>query len=65
MPFRITTALRATGLFVLLLVLLVPLAASAAPPPIEIQFLNVSDWHAPLEPLPGNIGGAAAIAAYW
>jgi 2',3'-cyclic-nucleotide 2'-phosphodiesterase (5'-nucleotidase family) len=65
MRLRITATLRTAGLFVLLLVLLVPLAASAAPPPIEIQFLNVSDWHAQLEPLPGNIGGAAAIAAYW
>ncbi|MBI4674364.1 MAG: 5'-nucleotidase C-terminal domain-containing protein [Chloroflexi bacterium] len=63
---RIPFVLRVAALFAMLLVLLVPLAAAAAPPPpVEIQFLNVSDWHAQLEPLAGNIGGAAALAAYW
>ncbi len=37
--------------------------------PIDIQFLNVSDWHAQLDPLfefPSSFfGGAAELAAYW
>ena len=37
--------------------------------PIDIQFLNVSDWHAQLDPLfvfgEGTFGGAAELAAYW
>ena len=34
----------------------------------EIQILNVSDWHAQLDPLVVNnvpIGGAAALSSYW
>jgi len=38
-------------------------------PPVTIQFLNVSDWHGQIPPLAvtgvGNVGGSAAIAAYW
>jgi 5'-nucleotidase len=30
----------------------------------EIQILNVSDWHAQLDPLNG-VGGAAALSTYW
>ena len=37
--------------------------------PIDIQFLNLSDWHAQLDPLfvfgEGTFGGAAELAAYW
>jgi 5'-nucleotidase len=37
--------------------------------PVEIQLLNVSDWHAQIDPISvtglGNVGGAAQIAAYW
>ena len=37
--------------------------------PIDIQFLNVSDWHAQLDPLfvfgEGTFGGAAELKAYW
>ena len=37
--------------------------------PVDIQFLNVSDWHAQLDPLfvfgEGTFGGAAELAAYW
>lgn len=47
-------------------------AVSLAAPsrtPVEIQLLNVSDWHAQLDPTnvvgQGDIGGAAAISAYW
>jgi 5'-nucleotidase len=36
---------------------------------IPVQFLNVSDWHAQLDPLPvtgvGDVGGAAQISSYW
>ncbi len=54
-----------------LAVLLSPLtsAAAARQPPIDIQFLSVSDWHGQLDPLSvsgvGNVGGAAVISAYW
>lgn len=41
----------------------------AARPPVEIQFLTVSDWHAQLDPLSirgvGDVGGAAVLSAYW
>lgn len=39
--------------------------------PVELTFLNISDWHAQLDPLPNPvagqpaIGGAAVISAYW
>jgi 2',3'-cyclic-nucleotide 2'-phosphodiesterase (5'-nucleotidase family) len=37
--------------------------------PVELQFLNVSDWHAQLDPLPvsgiGDVGGAAVLSSYW
>lgn len=37
--------------------------------PVTIQFLNVSDWHAQLDPLDvfgvGLVGGAPALASYW
>ena len=36
--------------------------------PVELQFLNVSDWHGQLDPLvvgTSQVGGAAAISAYW
>ena len=47
--------------------------ADARPPssrdPVTIQFLNVSDWHGQLDPLSitgvGDVGGAAALSAYW
>lgn len=38
---------------------------SAAPhETVEIQLLNVSDWHGQLDPISG-VGGAAVISAYW
>ncbi|MEX0788630.1 MAG: 5'-nucleotidase C-terminal domain-containing protein [Anaerolineales bacterium] len=54
----------------LVVTLLSPLtlgAASSRAPrePVEIQILSVSDWHAQLDPLPGNIGGAAVLSAYF
>jgi 2',3'-cyclic-nucleotide 2'-phosphodiesterase (5'-nucleotidase family) len=36
----------------------------AARATVDIQILNVSDWHGQLDPLNG-IGGAAAISSYW
>jgi len=45
------------------------IAVDAQQPLVEIQFLTVSDWHAQLDPLSvtgiGNVGGAAALSAYW
>jgi len=46
------------------------LPAEAEPrQPVELQFLNVSDWHAQLDPLPvsgiGDVGGAAVLSSYW
>jgi 5'-nucleotidase len=32
--------------------------------PVEIQLLDVSDWHAQLDPLSG-VGGAAVLSSYW
>ncbi|HSK14621.1 MAG TPA: 5'-nucleotidase C-terminal domain-containing protein [Gaiellaceae bacterium] len=65
----------------LVLGLILALAASAAsappagkgPPPkpelVEIQILNVSDWHAQLDPISvsgvGNVGGAAVLSSYF
>jgi 5'-nucleotidase len=47
-------------------------AASAKPRPadtVDIQVLNVSDFHGQLDPLSitgvGNVGGAAALSTYW
>ena len=43
--------------------------ATATQQPVEIQFLNVSDWHAQLDPLfvfgEGTFGGAAELSAFW
>lgn len=37
--------------------------------PVEIQLLNVSDWHAQFDPINvpgvGNVGGAAVLSSYW
>lgn len=39
--------------------------AGAAPRgTVDIQLLNVSDWHGQLDPISG-VGGAAVISAYW
>jgi 2',3'-cyclic-nucleotide 2'-phosphodiesterase (5'-nucleotidase family) len=44
-------------------------AEAESRPPVELQFLNVSDWHAQLDPLPvsgiGDVGGAAVLSSYW
>ncbi|HEU0293944.1 MAG TPA: 5'-nucleotidase C-terminal domain-containing protein [Anaerolineales bacterium] len=52
-----------------ILVLISTTGANAAPhPTVDIQILNVSDWHGQLDPLvvgTTQVGGAAAISAYW
>lgn len=59
-----------TGALMLALLLL-PLGSVAAAPrtTVDLQFLNVSDWHAQLDPLSvvgvGNVGGAAVLSAYF
>jgi 5'-nucleotidase len=44
-------------------------AALAKKPTVDIQILDVSDWHAQLDPLSvfgvGNVGGAAVLSAYF
>lgn len=45
-------------------------SVSAAPrQPVDIQILNVSDWHGQLDPISvqgvGNVGGAAVLTAYF
>lgn len=39
-------------------------SASAANPTVDIQLLNVSDWHGQLDPING-VGGAAVLSAYF
>jgi 2',3'-cyclic-nucleotide 2'-phosphodiesterase (5'-nucleotidase family) len=72
MSFRHTYGLKLIALLVLLVVLVVPMMTAAAeppPPPVTIQFLNVSDWHAQIDPLNpvGStfIGGAEYISTLW
>lgn len=52
------------------LILISTTGAAAAPnPTLDIQILNVSDWHAQLDPVSvfgvGDVGGAAVLSAYW
>jgi len=69
MGLRIRRGIVAT--LALLLVLGTGLLPAEAEPrqPVELQFLNVSDWHAQLDPLPvsgiGDVGGAAVLSSYW
>lgn len=68
---RRNSGFKIAALFVLLTVLLVPLMTVAAEPtaaPITIQLLNVSDWHAQIDPLNiSNVeyGGASTLSTYW
>ena len=59
-----------SALMALALLLGSPLSAAAAPgQPVVLQFINVSDWHAQLDPLSvtgvGNVGGAAVLSTYF
>jgi len=71
MPFTRRRAVRPlVALLLPLAGLAMPGAASAAPRiPVDIQVLNVSDFHGQLDPLSisgvGNVGGAAALSSYW
>ena len=40
------------------------LAKKAPPPPVNLQVLNVSDWHGNLDPV-GTVGGAWNLSARW
>jgi 2',3'-cyclic-nucleotide 2'-phosphodiesterase (5'-nucleotidase family) len=46
-----------------------PTTAGRPRSPVEIQILNISDWHGQLDPVSvtgvGNVGGAAVLAAYF
>lgn len=68
MPLPSTTRRRRGLLPILaltLIALIVPVSALAKPgPTVELQFLNVSDFHGQLDPV-GGVGGAAVISAYW
>jgi 5'-nucleotidase len=48
---------------------LITTVSAAARQQVEIQILNVSDWHGQLDPLSitgvGNVGGAAALSTYF
>ncbi|HVL80374.1 MAG TPA: 5'-nucleotidase C-terminal domain-containing protein, partial [Actinomycetota bacterium] len=62
--------LRRCCYVLLLLGLLMPLPAGAAPRPlVEVQVLSISDWHGQLDPISvagtGNVGGAAVLSSYW
>src|SRR5688572_18895748 len=54
-----------TLLILIAAVLMSTISVSAAPhPTVNLQILNVSDWHGQLDPING-VGGAAVISAYW
>lgn len=74
MPFDLKMsrpALRALALagLLALLVAIVPAAFAKPRQAVEIQVLNVSDWHGQLDPISvggvGNVGGAAVLKAYF
>lgn len=68
---RRTSGLKLAALLVLMTVLVIPLmtvAAEPTAPPVTIQLLNVSDWHAQIDPLDvsGTLyGGASVLSTYW
>ena len=51
------------------LVVAAGLAQAAPPEPVELRFLDISDWHAQLDPLfvfrVGTFGGAAELSTYF
>lgn len=58
-----------TILLVLIMLSTTGLAVAKPAAPVEIQILNVSDWHGQLDPISvtgvGNVGGAAVLKAYF
>lgn len=69
MSLRIRTGAGAAAAALALVVTAVSQAAPAsADPSVDIQVLNVSDFHGQLDPLNVNgvdLGGAAALSSYW
>ena len=67
----ITLPRRLLACALALALLVIPLSSTAAPPRplVTIQLLDVSDWHAQLDPITvaglGTVGGAAELSAYW
>ena len=70
----ITLPRRLLACALALALLVIPLSSTvAAPRPprplVTIQLLDVSDWHAQLDPITvtglGTVGGAAELSAYW
>lgn len=61
---RNTTRAAGAALLLASMVLAPALAVPEARATVDIQVLNVSDWHAQLDPVRGA-GGAAVLAAYW
>jgi len=61
---RRTLALMLVTISSLLIPTVIYAAQPSAPPPVQVQLLNVSDWHGQVIPIAG-VGGAAAISAYW
>jgi 2',3'-cyclic-nucleotide 2'-phosphodiesterase (5'-nucleotidase family) len=57
-------SLLAVLVAIALIVPAVMLARPAAPAPVTIQILNVSDWHGNVDPV-GGVGGAWNLSARW
>jgi 5'-nucleotidase len=71
---RLDAVLASAAVAAVALAGLAPLSGAASPKPtpvdtVDIQVLNVSDFHGQLDPLNisgvGSVGGAAALSTYW
>jgi len=65
----VATTIAIAGLTLVGLAPSLPASANARADTVDIQVLNVSDFHGQLDPLSisgvGNVGGAAALSTYW
>lgn len=65
----VATTIAIAGLTLVGLATSLPASAGARADTVDIQVLNVSDFHGQLDPLSisgvGNVGGAAALSTYW
>jgi 5'-nucleotidase len=65
----VATTIAIAGLTLVGLAPSLPASAAARADMVDIQVLNVSDFHGQLDPLSitgvGNVGGAAALSTYW
>lgn len=65
----VATTIAIAGLTLVGLAPSLPASAGARADTVDIQVLNVSDFHGQLDPLSvvgvGNVGGAAALSTYW